>query len=115
MEDSRATASEHQRWPETRSLIVKGKRADGERFHDLAQGIAVGGRGIGPVSADRIPDVAQPLLVGIAILGNDCCHPLWERHRDAETDGRSDIESVESKSPDAQQILWMMRARLSNV
>ncbi|MHC2301881.1 hypothetical protein ACVJBD_006147 [Rhizobium mongolense] len=59
---------------------------------------------VGSVSPDRIPDVAQPLLVGIAILGNDCCHPLWERHRDAETDRRSDIESVESKSPDAQHL-----------
>ena len=78
--------------------------ADGGGFHDLAQRIAVGGRRIGPVSPDRIPDVAQPLFVGIAILGNDCRHPLRVLHHDAEADGCSDIESVEGKSFDAQHL-----------
>ena len=61
---------------------------------ELPQSSSVGWRRVLPVFLNRVPTLAQTLLVGVAVLGNDRRDALWMREREAQSDGGSVIEYV---------------------
>src|SRR5436190_23534732 len=70
----------------------------GLRLQEVAQGRAVGGAGLLPVILDRVPTLAQPLLIRIAILRNDSGDPLGVGQCQAQTNRCAVIEYVDRES-----------------
>ena len=57
-----------------------------------------------PVRADGIPAVAQALLVGVAVLGNDRGDPFRVPHRDPEARRRTVVEDVNREPVEADDL-----------
>src|SRR5271166_402751 len=62
---------------------------------ECLQRLAIGLGRILPVGPDRIPAVAEPFFVGIAVLRNDRGDPVRMLHRQAETGRRTVIEDID--------------------
>src|SRR5262249_28434893 len=58
-------------------------------------------RRLSPVGSDRVPAVAQPFLVGVAILRDDRCNALWIFCRHSKTCRRTVVEYVDRKTVEA--------------
>src|SRR5215471_3982796 len=63
-----------------------------------AQCFAISLRTVLPISSDRIPAVAQPLQVGVAILRNDSGDSLRVFHGKSKSDRSTVVEYVERVS-----------------
>jgi len=46
-------------------------------LEESAEGVAVRLRWVLPIGPDRVPAVAQPFLVGVAVLGDDGGYAFW--------------------------------------
>src|SRR5258706_7122831 len=66
-----------------------------------AKRVPIGFRRILPVCADWVPAVAQPLLVGVAILRNDRGDAFRVAPRKAETGRRAVVEDVDREAIEA--------------
>src|SRR5882724_3410881 len=64
--------------------------------------VTVGLRAILPIGTDRIPTVAQPLLIGVAILRDDCSDALGMADRQPKAGWRTIVKDVdcEAREPD---------------
>src|SRR5262249_58424213 len=62
---------------------------------EAARGLGVGGGGAPPIGPDGLPAVAQPLLIGIAVLRDDCRDALGMPGGDAKSRGGAVVEDVE--------------------
>src|SRR5215472_1909534 len=62
---------------------------------EAAERRAVLRRGLLPVALDRVPALAQPLLIGVAILRDDRNDPLWVARRETEADRCTVVEDVD--------------------
>ena len=60
-----------------------------------AQRLAVGLRRILPIGPDRVPAVAQPFLIGVAVLRNDRGDPVGMLHREPEAGRRAIVEDID--------------------
>src|SRR5262245_66224006 len=58
----------------------------GLRLQEIAERLAVLGRGLPPVALDRVPALTQPFVVGVPVLRDDRCDSLRVTHRKAEAD-----------------------------
>src|SRR5215813_4677102 len=65
------------------------------RCEEILQGGPVGRRRVLPVFLNRVPALAQTLLVSVAVLGNDRRDTLRMRECEAESDGGAVIEYVD--------------------
>jgi hypothetical protein len=65
-------------------------------LEECAQGLAVGGRGILPIGPDRGPTLTQPLLIGIAVLGDDRGDPVGVLHREPEAGRCAVVKDIDS-------------------
>src|SRR5215471_600146 len=63
---------------------------------EIFQSSAVGWRWVLPVLLNRVPTLAQPFFVGVAVLGNDRRDPLWMCECQAQSDGGAVIEYVDA-------------------
>ena len=64
------------------------------RLEEGAQRLAIGWRRILPIGPDRIPAVAQALLIGVAVLRDDRGDPLGMFDREAEARRRAIVEDI---------------------
>src|SRR5262249_19304152 len=62
------------------------------------------GRGLLPISANRVPAVAQPFLVGVPVLRDDCGDPVRMPNRESEADGCTIIEHVRRETIEADHL-----------
>src|SRR5262249_9933098 len=62
---------------------------------EVAELRTVLGRGLLPVALDRVPALAQPLLIGVAILRDDRRDALWVARRESETHRCAVVEDVD--------------------
>src|SRR5580698_3164212 len=60
-----------------------------------AQGVSIGRRSVLPIGADRIPALAQPFFVGIAVLRNDRRDALRMLRHDAKPGWRAVVEDID--------------------
>src|ERR1700691_5302407 len=60
-----------------------------------AQRLAVGRRGVLPIGPDRVPAVAEPLHIGVAILGDDRSDPVRMPDGEPEPGWRAIVEHVD--------------------
>ena len=67
-------------------------------LQEIAKRLTVGLRGVLPIGANRIPALAQALLIGIAILRDDRRDPLRMLHRQAESRGRAVVEDIDREA-----------------
>src|SRR5215510_15384 len=67
------------------------------RFQELAQRRAVCFVWLFPVLLNRVPAFAQPFLVGIAVLRNDCGDPVRVLEGETETYRSSVVENIKCK------------------
>src|SRR5215510_3439453 len=68
------------------------------RLEELAQRRAVRFVWLFPVLLNRVPAFAQPFLVGIAVLRNDCGDPVRVLQRKTETYRSSVVENIQCKT-----------------
>jgi len=69
-----------------------------------AQDLTVGRRGILPIGPDRIPSVAETLVIGIAILRDDRGDPVRMPDGEPEASGRAVIEHVDGVAVEADDV-----------
>ena len=74
------------------------------RLEEGAQRLAVRGRSVLPIGADRIPAVAQALLIGVAVLGDDRRDPIRMLDREAEPGRRAVVEHVDRIAVEADRL-----------
>ena len=68
---------------------------------ESAQRLAVGGRGVLPVGPDRVPALAQPFLIGVAVLRDDRGDPVGMLHREPEAGRRAVVEDIDGVAIEA--------------
>src|ERR1700750_1912953 len=71
---------------------------------ETVQRLAVRLTGLAPVGLDRVPAVAQPLFVSIAVLRYDRGDALWMLHSNPQADGRAVIEDVDREALQADDL-----------
>src|SRR5882672_1923475 len=71
-------------------------------LQEVAQRGAVGLRRLLPVFLDRVPTLAQPLLICVAILRNDRGHSVGMRDGETEPNRRAVIEDVKRVAPQSE-------------
>ena len=61
-------------------------------------------RAVGPIGLDRIPELLQPLFVGVAVLHDEARDALGMLQRQSPADGRPVIHDVHGVALDAELI-----------
>ena len=74
------------------------------RLEESAQRLAVGRRRVLPIGPDRIPAVAQALLVGVAVLRDDRGDPLRMLDREPEPGRRAVVEHIDGVAVEADDL-----------
>ena len=64
----------------------------------------VGWRRVLPIRPNGVPAVAQPFLIGVAVLGDDCGEAIRTSYCEAEADGCSIVEDVHREPLEADHL-----------
>src|ERR1700730_15322044 len=75
--------------------ILPTRRCGSEK---TAETLEIGWREVLPISANGVPGLAQPLLIGVAVLGDDCGDPVRMLCGDPEAHRRTVVEDVDRET-----------------
>ena len=73
-------------------------------FRKARRASRLAGDGVLPIGPDRVPAVAQPFLIGVAVLRDDRGDPLRMPHREPEAGRRAVVEDVEGEAVEADDL-----------
>src|SRR6267378_601130 len=71
---------------------------------EAAERLSVGRRRLLPIGPNGAPAVAQPFLIRVAVLGDDCGEAIWMPNGEAEADGRTIVEDVDREAMEADHL-----------
>ena len=71
------------------------------RREEGAERVSISRRRVLPIGANGIPAVAEPVLIGITVLGNDCSDAIRVSNSDAETNRRTLVEDIDREMTEA--------------
>ena len=74
------------------------------RLEERAKRLPVGWRGVLPIGPDRLPAVAQALLVGVAVLGDDRGDPVRMPDGEPEPGRRAVVEHIDGVAVEADDL-----------
>jgi len=81
--------------------VLPARRLGSEK---ATESLSVGWRRVLPIGPNRFPAVAQPFLIGVAVLGDDCGEAIRMPNGEAEADGRSIVEDVHREALEADHL-----------
>jgi len=81
--------------------VLPARRLGGE---EAAERLSVGRRRLLPIGPNRVPTVAQPFLIGVAVLGDDGGDAIRMPNGEAETHGCTVVEDVGREAAEASHV-----------